>query len=140
MMSNSLNKQSNFLNTKTTGAAILIVDDDSTFREALTDVLSVTVAVVYTAANGQEGLEILQQQRQSISLVLLDVNMPVMNGEQTYEKLQEIAPDVKVIISSSLSQAEAKLRFSQRELPTYLQKPYDASTLLHVVQTELAMA
>jgi DNA-binding NarL/FixJ family response regulator len=56
-----------------------------------------------------------------------------------YEKLQQIAPEVKVIVSSSLSQAEAKHRFSQRELPTYLQKPYDVSTLLHIVQTELAI-
>jgi CheY-like chemotaxis protein len=138
-MSSSLNKQSNSHNTKTTGVAILIVDDDSTVRQALADVLSVLTPVVYTATNGQEGLEILQQQRQSISLVLLDMNMPVLNGEQMYEKLQQIAPEVKVIVSSSLSQAEAKHRFSQRELPTYLQKPYDVSTLLHIVQTELAI-
>jgi CheY-like chemotaxis protein len=139
-MSKSLNNQRNALHTKPTGAAILIVDDDHTVREALADVLSVLTPVVYTATNGQEGLEILQQQRQSISLVLLDMNMPVLNGEQTYEKLREIAPEVKVIISSSLTQAEAKLRFSQRELPTYLRKPYDVSTLLHAVQTELTIA
>jgi hypothetical protein len=42
------------------------------------------------------------------------MNMPVLNGEQTYKKLQGIAPEVKVIISSSLSQAEAKLRFGSR--------------------------
>jgi CheY-like chemotaxis protein len=138
-MSESLNNQSNARNTETTAVAILIVDDNSDIREALADILSLT-AVIYTAANGQEGLEILQQQRQRIRLVLLDMNMPVMNGEQTYEKLQEIAPEVKVVISSSLSQSEAKLRFKQRELPTYLRKPYDISTLLHVVQTALAIA
>ena len=139
MMSESLNNQRNFYNIKTTDAAILIVDDDSTIRKALADVLSITTAVIYTAANGQEGIEIFQQQRH-ISLVLLDMNMPVLNGEQTYEKLQEIAPEVKVIISSSLSQAEARLRFNQRELLTYLQKPYDINTLLHTVHTKLAIA
>jgi PleD family two-component response regulator len=60
MMSKSLNRQSNSLNIKTTGAAILIVDDDFNLRQALVDILSLT-AVVYTAANGQEGLEILHQ-------------------------------------------------------------------------------
>jgi DNA-binding NarL/FixJ family response regulator len=62
-----------------------------------------------------------------------------MNGEQTYEKLQQIAPQTRVIVSSSLSQDEARLRFGERELPTYLQKPYDINTLFNTVQTELAI-
>lgn len=120
--------------------AILVIDDDIAIREALMDILVfLTELPVYTAANGHEGVQIFQQQPQRISLVLLDMNMPVMNGEQTYEKLQQIAPQVKVIVSSSLSQAEARLRFGERELPTFLQKPYDIDTLFHVVQTELTM-
>jgi DNA-binding NarL/FixJ family response regulator len=39
------------------------------------------------------------------------MNMPVMNGEQTYKKLQQIAPDVKVIVSLSLSRDEARVRY-----------------------------
>ncbi|MBE2198891.1 MAG: response regulator [Anaerolinea sp.] len=58
---------------------------------------------VYTAANGHLGVQLFQQEWPSIRLILLDINMPVMNGEQTYKKLQQIAPDVKVIVSSSLS-------------------------------------
>jgi CheY-like chemotaxis protein len=120
--------------------AILVVDDNSYVREALIDILVSIGAAVFTAADGQEGLEILQQQRQYITLVLLDMNMPVMNGEQTYEKLQEIAPDVKVIVSTSLSQAEVQSRFKHRKLPPLLQKPFKVDTLLNVVHTELAMA
>ena len=125
--------------------AILVIDDNIIIREALTEILVfLTGMPVYTAANGHEGVQIFQQQRQGISLVLLDMNMPVMNmpvmnGEQTCEKLQQIAPQVKVIVSSSLSQAEVRLRFGERELPTFLQKPYDINTLFNVVQTELTM-
>ena len=118
--------------------AILVIDDDTAIREALADILSLLPEIpVYTAANGHEGLQIFQQQRQSIGLVLLDLNMPVMNGEQTYEKLQQMAPQVKVVVSSSLSQGEARLRFGQQEMPTFLQKPYNVDTLFNVVQTEL---
>jgi CheY-like chemotaxis protein len=120
--------------------AILVVDDNSYVREALIDILVSIGAAVFTASDGQEGLEILLQQRQHITLVLLDMNMPVMNGEQTYEKLQEIAPDVKVIVSTSLSQAEVQSRFKHRKLPPLLQKPFNVDTLLNVVHTELAMA
>ncbi|MCL4264069.1 MAG: response regulator [Anaerolineae bacterium] len=116
--------------------AILVIDDNTAMREALTDILSLLLGIpVYTAANGHEGLQIYQQQ--NIALVLLDMNMPVMNGEQTYEKLQQIAPQVKVIVSSSLSRAEASHRFGERKLPTFLRKPYDTERLLAVVQTEL---
>jgi len=140
-MSEPTNSRYNTAITKTTQGAILVIDDNFAIREALTDILTfLPEMTVYTAADGQEGLQIFQQQQQHIALVLLDMNMQVMNGEQTYAILQEIEPEVKVIVSSSLSQAEARLRFRERELPTYLQKPYDLSTLLNVVQTELAMA
>jgi len=105
----------------------------------LTDIFSfITEATVYTAANGHDGLRILQ--RQSIGLVMLDMNMPLMTGEETYERLRQIAPNVKVIISSSLNEAEARLRFGEQELPTYLQKPYDINNLIDVVQSVSAMS
>jgi two-component system nitrogen regulation response regulator NtrX len=139
-MPQSANGQNNSLDTKTAEEAILIIDDDFVIRQALSDIFSdfYTEAPVYTAANGHEGLQIVQQQ--PITLVLLDMNMPVMNGEQTYEKLQQIAPQVKVIVSSSLTPTEARLRFGERALPTFLQKPYDLTALLNAVQTELALA
>jgi CheY-like chemotaxis protein len=92
---------------------------------------------VYSAANGHEGVQVLQQQ-QSIGLILLDMNMLVMNGEQTYKKLQQIAPQVKVIISSSLSQAEVNQHLGNQESPAFLQKPYDPGDLINLVQAELA--
>lgn len=90
--------------------AILIIDDNFAIREALTDVLS------------------------------LFLKMPGMNGQQTYENLLQIAPQVKVIISSSVSLIEARSRFGKRKFPIYLQKPYDLDALLNVVQAELAPA
>jgi DNA-binding NtrC family response regulator len=130
--------------SQTVGAesAILVIDDDFDIREALTDIFGFLLPEmsVRTAANGHEGVQLFQKDWQSISLIMLDMNMPVMNGEQTYEKLQQIAPDVRVIVSSSLSEAEARLRFKEQALPTFLRKPYSTDTLLHVVKTALAFA
>lgn len=120
--------------------AILVIDDELAIRNVLTDIFAfISEATVYTAANGHDGLRILAQW-QGIGLVFLDMNMPLMSGEETYERLRQIAPQVKVIISSSLSQAEARLRFGERELPTYLQKPYDINALLDVMQSVSAMS
>ena len=117
--------------------AILIIDDNYAIREALTDILSLFLKMtIITAIDGHHALQVVQQQ--SVALVILDLNMPGMNGEQTYENLQQIAPQVKVIISSSVSLTEARSRFGERKLPAFLQKPYDVNTLLSVVQAELA--
>ena len=117
--------------------AILIIDDNFAIREALTDILNLFLKMpIITAIDGQQGLQVIQQQ--SIALVILDLNMPGMNGQQTYENLLQVAPQVKVIISSSVSLIEARSRFGERKLPAFLQKPYDMDTLLNVVQAELA--
>jgi two-component system, cell cycle sensor histidine kinase and response regulator CckA len=135
-----MNAQNSFRAAATLEGAILVIDDELAIRDVLTDIFGfLTKATVYTAANGHDGLRILQQW-QSIGLVFLDMNMPLMTGEETYERLRQIAPEVKVIVSSSLSQAEAKLRFGEQELPTFLQKPYDINALLDVVQSVSAMS
>lgn len=118
---------------------ILVIDDNRDIREALTDVFSYLLDVpVYTAANGYEGLQIYRQQQHSVALVLLDMNMPVMNGEETYYELRQIAPHVRVIISSSLGRVEVGHRLGQQAIPTFLPKPYDMDNLLAVVRAELA--
>ena len=116
--------------------AILVVDDNLTIRQGLTEILGSMAVAIFTAANGQEGLEILRQQRQNIELVLLDMDMPVMNGEQTYKKLQQVAPEVKVIVLTSLTKAEVQARLGYRETPSYLRKPFEIDRLLHMVRTE----
>ena len=119
--------------------AILIVDDNHDIREALLEILSILPEMTfYTAADGQEGLQIFYQHQKQIVLVLLDMNMPFMNGQQTYEGLLHLNPNVKVIVSSSLEKVEAQARFGKRLLPTFLQKPYEIQTLLDVVKIECA--
>jgi YesN/AraC family two-component response regulator len=120
--------------------AVLIIDDDTAVREALSDILSVFLEVIiFTAGNGREGLQIFQEQRQHIILIILDIEMPVMNGPQTYEQLQQLAPEVNVIVSSSFSLEEARSRFRAGKLPTFLQKPYGVAALLSVLQPLLEL-
>ncbi len=118
--------------------SILVIDDDIGIREALTEILGWLVnGSIFTATNGHEGLAIVQEQRQHIRLVMLDINMPLMNGEQTYAKLQKIAPEVKVIISTGLSHAEVVRRFAPHPLPPLLHKPYQIDLLSSMVRLAL---
>lgn len=78
---------------------ILIVDDEKDVLLFLGDRLTVLGYEVLTAANGQEGLDVLQQQ--SVDGVLLDLNMPVMGGILMLEKLEKTSFTVPVIVMSA---------------------------------------
>ncbi|MBK8902402.1 MAG: response regulator [Anaerolineaceae bacterium] len=120
--------------------AVLIIDDNTAVREALSDILNVFLGVAtFTAGNGREGLQIYHEQRHQITLIILDIEMPVMNGPQTYAQLQQLAPQVNVIVSSSLSLEEARSRFGAGKVPTFLQKPYSVETLLNILQSLLEL-
>ncbi len=78
---------------------ILIVDDDNDVLLFLGDRLNALGYEVLTATNGQEGLDILQQQ--SVDGILLDLNMPVMGGIPMLEKLGNTSLSLPVIVMSA---------------------------------------
>ncbi|HUS68255.1 MAG TPA: response regulator [Kofleriaceae bacterium] len=108
---------------------LLIVDDEADLRESLQEYLQDHGYLVRTATNGQEALEVMSGD-QVPCVVILDLIMPVMNGREVYERMQQDArlATVPVIVSTSdPSRAPAGV-------PT-LRKPYDLRRLLAVVQT-----
>ena len=92
-----------FLNTtvtiKSQTKCILIVDDDKDVLLFLEDRLNALGYDVFTAANGQEGLDVLQSQ--SVDGVLLDLDMPVMGGLAMLEKLESFPESPPVIVMSA---------------------------------------
>jgi two-component system chemotaxis response regulator CheY len=81
---------------------ILLVDDEAHIRKYVGLILkSIGQPVLLEATNGQEAVDAYQ--RENPDLVLLDVNMPVMDGIETLKKLKEIDPDCVVIMLTSLA-------------------------------------
>jgi CheY-like chemotaxis protein len=87
---------------------------------------------VVTAANGREGVDRFAQADPPFDLVLLDMTMPVMSGEEALRRLREIAPDVPVIGSSGYDEKEAVRRFGDG-LAGFLQKPYSTQRLARII-------
>ncbi|MCP4724228.1 MAG: PAS domain S-box protein, partial [bacterium] len=79
---------------------ILIVDDEPLVMELAEDLLTRIGYTVITASGGIEALEIYEKQKDTIGVVILDLAMPQMSGQQVYKKMSEINPDIKVIICS----------------------------------------
>jgi PAS domain S-box-containing protein len=116
---------------------ILIVDDEEVVRRTAKLALERYGYTVLAAENGMEGLEVLGSTGGPVSLVLLDMTMPVMSGEETLEHMRRLRPDLKVVLSSGYNEVEAIRRFSGKGLAGFLQKPYTSAQLAEKVKTIL---
>lgn len=110
---------------------VLVVEDNELNRNSLTEILE-TQYVVLTAENGKEGLEVLQKNAQHITAIMLDIQMPVMNG---YEFLKHVSRDpvfskIPVIVTTvfgSVSEEEKCLALGASD---FIGKPYNAKSIL----------
>jgi two-component system cell cycle sensor histidine kinase/response regulator CckA len=87
---------------------------------------------VITAENGQVALDILRHNGHHLDLVLLDMTMPVMSGEETLKRIKELRPDLPVVGMSGFSEVEAVRRFGDR-LDRFVQKPFFGARLMQVI-------
>ena len=108
---------------------VLIIDDDESVTESVADMLEFDDIKVLQANSGVSGIQRFRECQDQIGLVLLDLTMPEMGGEEVFHALREIDPEVKVILSSGYSREEATSHFVGRSLADFLQKPYHHETL-----------
>jgi CheY-like chemotaxis protein len=116
---------------------ILVVDDEAMVRKFAQVALERYGYRVLLAEHGEEAVRVFQSKHKDISLILLDLTMPVMNGEQALEHFRRIAPGVPVILSSGFSQAAAAERFTGKGLTGFLGKPYTSDQLAAAIEAAL---
>jgi CheY-like chemotaxis protein len=119
------------------GSAALVIDDEDTVRRLAANVLERAGVKVLTAENGKIGVDLFRENSAAISVVILDLQMPVMGGEEALALLNEINPDIPVILSSGFDEAEAVRRFAGMKSAGFLQKPYTAERLVETVAATL---
>ncbi len=113
---------------------ILVVDDEEMVVTIARRVLELAGYDVLTAADGEEGYEVFQRHAPDISLVLLDVTMPRMDGDETFRKMRELRGDVRVLLTSGYNEREATHQLAGRGLAGFIQKPYAPAALLQKVR------
>jgi CheY-like chemotaxis protein len=111
------------------GGTVLVVDDESSVRNAMSKAFKHLGFTVLAAADGAEAVEVFRQHQTEIRLVLCDLTMPRMNGWETLVALRQISPGILVILSSGYSEVQA-LAGQHTELPqAFLGKPYNFEEL-----------
>lgn len=115
--------------------SVLVVDDEPVIRDMAVMMLrEVGVTEVLTASDGEEALDIYKREQHNIGLVLLDLTMPRMNGEEAFRQLRRINEDVKVVLSSGYSESDIQDRFAGKGLYGFIQKPYMSEVLQDMVR------
>ena len=112
---------------------VLFVDDEETVRGIGTEMLKLLGFNVVTASDGREAVSIYKE-KPDFQLVVLDLTMPHLDGEQCFRELRKINPNVKVILSSGFSESEVTQKFAGKGLVGFIQKPYKLSTLRETIR------
>jgi len=113
--------------------AVLLVDDEATVREVAKRLLEREGVRVFTANDGEHGVNVFRQHVNEIALVLMDLTMPKMDGEQAFHAIRAINPDATIVLSSGFLDADAVERLRHYGLAGFMKKPYSRNRLLSEV-------
>jgi CheY-like chemotaxis protein len=116
---------------------ILIVDDEELVTLLAQHVLSEQGYRVMTATDGFAAIEIYQELKDEISLVVLDFSMPMITGANVFEELQKINPRVPVVLSSGFVDHRDMAGMLAKGLRGFIPKPYTQDKLLSEIRTVL---
>ena len=108
---------------------VLVVDDDETVRSVARHMLERAGFNVLLASDGRDGLEVFSRAKEEIALVVLDVTMPHVSGEEAFRMMREQKSDVRVILMSGFSGHELANRYGDVGLAGFIQKPFRADEL-----------
>jgi two-component system cell cycle sensor histidine kinase/response regulator CckA len=115
----------------------LVIDDDQGVREAASRLLEYFGFRVLQAVDGRHGTEVFRQHAAEVVLIVLDMTMPEMNGEETFREIRRVRSDVPVILTSGYNEIEATRRFTAKGLAGFLQKPFTPKELAQKLSSAL---
>jgi len=116
---------------------ILLVDDEELIRDLAKRILSRAGYTVLTAANGREAVQTYKKKGHTISLTVLDLIMPEMDGKQCLKELLNINPGVRVVVASGYSADGPTQEVLEGGAKGFVSKPFDMGQLLQTVRKVL---
>jgi PAS domain S-box-containing protein len=125
-------------NVRRYSGTVLIVDDEETVRTTVCRMMEILGFQCVLATDGRQGVDIAAKDPSRFSMVLLDLTMPHMDGEQAFTELRRLRSDIRVVLMSGFNAQEALVKFSGKGLASFLQKPFTLSALKGVLNDVLA--
>jgi CheY-like chemotaxis protein len=108
---------------------VLLVDDEAMVRDVAREMLREIGVEVVTAEDGVEAVETFRRLADRIDLVILDMNMPRMSGDEAFREIRKIRRDARIVISSGYSEADTARSFGDDQPSAFMEKPYEFAAL-----------
>jgi CheY-like chemotaxis protein len=118
---------------KSSNLVVLMVDDDHDSLMLFSTMMRHEGIQVLTADSGYKALEMLEREA-APDLVLMDLEMPVLNGIQTLKIIKELYPNLKVVAQSAHALEGDKEKTMEAGFDDYISKPYNKQSLLQVIK------
>ena len=116
---------------------LLLVDDDHVLRRSIGRVLRQAGHDLVFASDGEEAVRVYRAAKRRPDLVLLDLDMPRMSGDEAFAQLQKIEPDVRVVVLSGVVTDDHRAALLARGAFDVLTKPCEAPTLVRTIAAAL---
>jgi two-component system cell cycle sensor histidine kinase/response regulator CckA len=113
---------------------VLVVDDDDGVRDLLDVTLRRAGFTVLLASDGREGVDLFRLHADEICVVVLDRTMPDIGGEDAFDEIRRIRPDVRIMLISGYSEERAAWHFIDKGLDAFMHKPFEPSVLLEKIR------
>jgi signal transduction histidine kinase/ActR/RegA family two-component response regulator len=129
-------EENNHLLTHTPWSAdgtLLVIDDEAPVRSVTERMAQALGFSALCAADGDQGIQLFQLYRAGIKVVLLDLSMPGLSGEETLASLRSIDPTIRVILMSGYNQPELPATINGKP-PSFLSKPFSISQFQSAVR------
>jgi len=118
---------------------VLVVDDESTVRLAVSRVLTHLGYMVHTCSSGAEATEYVAAHAREVDLVLLDLILPNMSGTAVLKRLRELKPDVRVVILSGFSDSQGVEELLAAGARAMVRKPFTAAELSQAIAAHIGV-
>jgi PAS domain S-box-containing protein len=113
---------------------ILVAEDEDMMRDLIVEMLDSGGYQVISVDNGRKALDVYRERAREIDLVILDMIMPDLGGQEAFRQLKEINPGVKVLFSSGYSQDSQAQQIMSEGVLGFIQKPYAINELLDKIR------
>jgi DNA-binding response OmpR family regulator len=118
-----------FLESSPTKGIVLLVDDEATIIDVCTLMLQRLGYDVIEARDGQSAIRIFKENKHIVNLVILDMQMPGINGADTYVRLKRIKSDVRVLLASGYFENQRIRDILKNGCDDFIQKPFNFAQL-----------
>lgn len=120
-----------------TERGILLVEDEELLRTLMEDYLGERGFRVFSARDGAEAVHLYRENWNTIQIVFSDVDLPMLNGLDAFQRMKEINPDVRVIFASGSLNPSLKHQLRQAGAKRFVQKPYGLDDILKTIREVL---